>query len=592
MLPSLYAANPRPALIKAALPEPVSEDARLLASVKGQKLGTRLRAYLHLGGPGWLQSALTLGGASLTGSLYLGVLTGYSALWLQPLAMLLGIIMLAALGYVTVSTGLSPFVAVKTYINPILAWGWALASLIASMVWALPQYALANGVLQQNLLPGVLGPDSALGERSSTVVVSVGILAVATVIAWNYGSEKVGVRIYEVVLKVMVAAIVLAFMAVVLRLMLVPPGLDVIALLKGFVPDLRLITRPAPGFDPLLVTLEPEARAFWSRLIVSKQQDVMAAAFASAVGINMTFLFGYSLLSRRWGREFRGFMKFDLATGMLIPFVLATSGIVVAASSQFHAVPAPGFSQPVGAETSAPPVSDRQAAEYRTLLTERLSIEGGAAPGSLDEAALDRRIDRMSSADRTMAAVLVNRVASDLANALRPVSGEFFSHIVFGFGVLAMTVSTITLMMVISGMVVCELLGKPHSGWPFRLGSLLAATGALGPFFWSQAYFWLAVPTSIVGLMLLPIAYATFVLMMNRRSLLGDDMPIGWRRAAWNGLMLSSLAVVVATSLYMIRKQTGAIGFVVLVLFLAAVLGAEVYRWFRPTARAAAGNVF
>ena len=94
------------------------------------------------------------------------------------------------------------------------------------------------------------------------------------------------------------------------------------------------------------------------------------------------------------------------------------------------------------------------------------------------------------------------------------------------------------------------------------------------------------------GLMLLPIAYATFVLMMNRRSLLGDDMPIGWRRAAWNGLMLSSLAVVVATSLYMIRKQTGAIGFVVLVLFLAAVLGAEVYRWFRPTARAAAGNVF
>ena len=55
-----------------------------------------LLTYSKLSGPGWLQSAITLGGGSLAGSLYLGVLGGPSLLWLQPLAMLLGVVMLAA----------------------------------------------------------------------------------------------------------------------------------------------------------------------------------------------------------------------------------------------------------------------------------------------------------------------------------------------------------------------------------------------------------------------------------------------------------------------------------------------------------------
>ena len=42
-------------------------------------------AFLKCSGPGWLQGAITLGGGSLAGSLYLGVLGGYSLLWLQVL---------------------------------------------------------------------------------------------------------------------------------------------------------------------------------------------------------------------------------------------------------------------------------------------------------------------------------------------------------------------------------------------------------------------------------------------------------------------------------------------------------------------------
>ena len=46
--------------------------------------------------PGWLQGAMTLGGGSAASSLLAGALFGYQLLWVQPLAMLLGIVMLNA----------------------------------------------------------------------------------------------------------------------------------------------------------------------------------------------------------------------------------------------------------------------------------------------------------------------------------------------------------------------------------------------------------------------------------------------------------------------------------------------------------------
>ena len=116
-----------------------------------------LRAYLRLSGPGWLQSAITLGGGSLASALYLGVLTGFGLLWLQLIAMLLGVVMLAAISYVTLSTGKRPFRAINDHINPVLGWGWILAVLAANLVWSLPQFALGTAAIQQNLVPSLEG---------------------------------------------------------------------------------------------------------------------------------------------------------------------------------------------------------------------------------------------------------------------------------------------------------------------------------------------------------------------------------------------------------------------------------------------------
>ena len=60
-----------------------SERRAILEARQKGRLATA-RVYLGLSGPGWLQSALTLGGGSLASSLFLGALAGFGLLWLQP----------------------------------------------------------------------------------------------------------------------------------------------------------------------------------------------------------------------------------------------------------------------------------------------------------------------------------------------------------------------------------------------------------------------------------------------------------------------------------------------------------------------------
>jgi len=101
----------------------VQRDRQLLMDAHAGGTGATLWTYIKLSGPGWLQSAITLGGGTLGTALYLGVVAGYDFLWLQPLMMILGVIMLSAIAYVTLSTGERPFGAINRHINPVLGWG-------------------------------------------------------------------------------------------------------------------------------------------------------------------------------------------------------------------------------------------------------------------------------------------------------------------------------------------------------------------------------------------------------------------------------------------------------------------------------------
>lgn len=546
------------------------EEAELLKDVQNQNLLVRLKTYFQLSGPGFLQSALSLGGGSLASSLYLGVLAGYSMLWLQPLAMLLGIIMLSALGYITIVTKERPFQAINRHVNPVLGWGWALASLLASIVWALPQFSLANGVMQQNLMPGTFGPDGSLGGITAMLVVSAVILIITFSVTWNYNKGRTGVFVYELILKIIVAVVVISFIGVVVRLTFIAGTINWAELGRGFIPNPALMFRPAEGFLPLLDGLSEISRTYWTDLIVTRQQNVMAAALSSAVGINMTFLFAYSMLRRRWGPEYRGLMKFDLGVGMLIPFMLATSCVMIAASSQFHTVPQPGIIEEYSAQWEP---NATQVSEYKRMIEGRVAYEFGA--NDLTQQQMENHMQDLDREDHIMAATLITRDAFDLSFSLEPLLGNVFGHIIFGIGVLGMALSSITLMMIISGFVVCEVFNKPYTGWEFRLGAMIPGLGVLGPFFWDQAYFWLAIPTSVITFLLLPIAYVTFLLMMNNKSLMGKFMPSGKSRILWNTLMILAVTLISSASLYMLWTRGGAWGLGALIVFLVAVAIAE-----------------
>ena len=63
----------------------VESDRQLLAEAQAKGTGSTVWAFFKMSGPGWLQSAITLGGGSLASSLYLGVIGGFALLWVQPL---------------------------------------------------------------------------------------------------------------------------------------------------------------------------------------------------------------------------------------------------------------------------------------------------------------------------------------------------------------------------------------------------------------------------------------------------------------------------------------------------------------------------
>ena len=176
--------------------------------------------------------------------------------------------------------------------------------------------------------------------------------------------------------------------------------------------------------------------------------------------------------------------------------------------------------------------------------------------------------------ERQVAAMLAKRDAFDLANALTPLTGTVFSQFIFGLGVLAMTVSTIVILMLMNGFAISEAFGAPKNGIVFKIGTLMPLVGILGPFLWSKAAFWLAVPTSVFGMCLLPIAYISFFLLMNSRKALGKERPAGPRRWRWNTLMILSICLATIGTLSSIWAKThwkGITGLTVLILLALVV---------------------
>jgi Mn2+/Fe2+ NRAMP family transporter len=569
----------------------IEKDRQMILDAEKKGRGALFKVFMKLSGPGWLQSGITLGGGSLSSSLYLGVLVGFSFMWLQPLAMILGVIMLSAIAYVTLSTGERPLRPINQHVSPILGWGWLLASMMANLVWSLPQFALGTAAIRQNLLPGLIGPESGVGEIQGKMVAGAIFLVIALTATLTYSAGGKGVKVFEVMIKSIVSLIVLCFIGVVVKLS-VSGKIEWSHILSGLIPDLNLFMRPTDEIMPHIQRVAKPFQAFWTNMIVGQQRDVMISAAATAVGINMTFLLPYSMLRKGWDKYFRGLAIFDLSTGLFIPFMIATGCVVIASGSQFHAEPAQGLvaAEPGGQITSEP--APNLVGPYNGLLKQRALSElataderfvGVSAADYEDlspelQAIIDSKVESLPWADKRMAAVLVKRDAFNLAETLAPLTGEVWAQYIFGIGVIGMALSAATMLMTINGLCFCELLNKPARGWPQRIGSLMVVVGALGPFFWKDAAPYLAVPTSVFAMVLLPIAYFAFFLLMNQKTFMGNNMPQGGRRVLWNVLMALASGAAAFGSIWSLWSKLGWLGIILFIIFIALCIVVHIVR--------------
>ena len=376
----------------------------------------------------------------------------------------LGIVMFWAMAYQTLSTGVRPFHAMKRFIHPAVAWSWAIGALVATIIWHLPQYALAAG-MTDDMIKVVSGwtPSSAAAQTTLLIGIGLVVLAISTLVVWTYSSGHKGIRLYERILKGLVWMIIVAFTIVIVR-RAIEGGVEWGKLFKGFL--------------PLYIPTD------------QRGVSIVMAAFSAATGINATFLFPYTLLARGWGKEHRGLSGFDLVPGMMLPFCIATSLMVIATGCTIY--------DPVQFASGSTKLSPMAAAEM------------------LQSAGL----------------------------------GVFFSRIIFGLGILGMALTSITMHMLICGFAFCEIFGIEPGSWRYRLACLIPAPGVLGVVLWKYIGSWIAIPTSAICGLMLPIAFVAFFILNNSKKYLGDAKPKGTIAMIWNIAMVISIVAAFASIVY------------------------------------------
>lgn len=455
-------------------PEKLRREAEALRELERRPLRERLRGYYQLTGPGWMQSAMTLGAGSAAASVMAGAFYGYSLLWVQPVAMLLGVFMLAALANVTLTKGERAYHIVQRELHPSVAFLWALATIVSTVIWHFGQYALLGGAVWD--LANVAGCENTADSRAvETAVRFAGglvILGINLALTWNYGSKPAGIRLYETALRWMIRLTMLAFLVVVVS-QLARGRLDFVALLKGF------FTFQIPDRPGALTTV--------------------LGAIGAAVGINMTFLYPYSLLARGWGPAHKGLARFDLGLSLFVPYVILTSLIIAGMAATIHQPP---FGTVLGPEVTTANLKPIQAAQ-----------------------------------------------------SLAGVLGSSLGRVVFDLGFMGMACGAISAHMVCCGFTVCEMFGLEYTPARYRLFTLTPAVGLLGVMVPNPL--WLPVLASAIAFTMLPIAYLAFLLLNNKRSYLGDAVGSGWKRAAFNTVLGLALALAVVGA--SIRIKTGVV---------------------------------
>lgn len=459
----------------------------LLSSLNSKAWYARIPTYLSLSGPGWLQGAMTLGGGSAVTSLTIGALYGYEFLWVQPVSMLIGCVMLFALSYQTLHTQASPFESMKKHVNWPIAYAWAIAAFASSIIWGFAHYPLSAAMLEEIIV--VLSGFSVSTENQGLhnaylLVLAMFVWALCAFTAWKYGKRagsnssadaSMGtnvdgtvdgnavntITIFETGIKILSALVIAAFLWVVLSASF-NGQIDWGAVLAGYIP---------------------------SSLPDDKQGVTMLmAALGSAVGINMTFIYGYTLLHKQWTPAHVTLSRYDICIGLVAPYILVTSLISIAAAGAFF---------DSGAE-----------------------IQG--------------------------------RLSATQAGKMFMSSGldELTSRFVFAAGILGMAVGSLVMHMLCCGSAAAAMFKWKEGSLKYKLALLAPTPAVLGVFFWASMGPYVVLPTAAICGFLLPVAYIGWAILHNRPGYLGKAMPTGIKRHAFNVAMAICIVTVLASVSY------------------------------------------
>lgn len=444
-----------------------------LEALANKRFFQRLPGFIRLSGPGWLQGAMTLGGGSAITSLTIGAVYGYELLWVQPLSMIIGCIMLFALSHQTLSTGIKPFEAMRQYVHPIVAWLWAFSALASSIIWGFSHYPLSAGMLEEIIAVGTgfnLQASGGLVREFYLFVLAVVVWAVCARTAWAYGRGGRAISLFENAIKLLSAMIVLSFLWVVIHAS-VTGQINWGAVLSGYIPS------SLPSDNQGVTTI--------------------MAALGTAVGINMTFVYGYTLLQRNWGPSHRQLSRYDIVVGLVIPYVLVTGLISIAAAGVFY---------DGGAE-----------------------IQGRLSPAQ------------------------AGTMFSDAG------MGDVAGRLIFAFGILGMAAGSLVMHMLCCGSAAAAMFNWPLNSRKYRLALLLPTPAVLGVFLWSTMGAYVVLPTSAICGFLLPVAYIGWFVLNRKKSYLGDAMPSGNKAIFYQTAMLVCIVTVLASVCYSTAVKLGLI---------------------------------
>lgn len=449
------------------------DEAAYLADLSQKPLGKRVFGYFRLTGPGYMQSAMTLGGGSVASCVLLGALLGYKLLWVQPLGMILGYYVLAAIAKQTCHTEERPYKVFWEQLHAGWAILWAVCALVATILWHIPQYSLAaNGAV--SVAQGVgLSLDSMAGRTGIGAV----LLGSACAIVYLYHKGAKGLHIYELAVKVLVWSIVFAFAIVAFstgiqwkRFFL---GITGIAFLQDIF--------AGRGLDPRAV-------------------KPIVAGIAATTGINMLFLYPYSLLNKGWGKQHKELAYFDLISGLVLPFLIATTFMV-------------------------------------------LAVANTIGPGEGETGEIVRDI-------RAITPVLGPTFGNVLGSEAL---GNAFALLLLGIGMLAVGFSTIITHMLASSFIACEMFGFEYKGkakWWFSLLPVIGVVGVGIKFPW-----YAAITASTLAAPLMPVTVICFIVLLNRKSFMGDQTPRGGIKLVWNVTLWVGVIVMAVSAGFGLQKN-------------------------------------